>query len=93
MNPAARDDPHRFVEAIRKSGLSIYDAIEIGDPDLWIPAPELESLLDKGLRGISLAGLPLRTRSKIVKEHVCRTLGYPVPDSFRNAAALSRTVV
>jgi len=75
--------PQRYVEAIRQSGLSIYDPIEIGDPDLWIPTPELESLLNQGLAGVSLAGLPLRTRSKIVKEHVCRALGYSVPSTFR----------
>jgi hypothetical protein len=73
----------RYVEAIRKSGLSIYDPVEIGDPDLWIPTPELESLLNKGLAGISLAGLPLRTRSKVVKERVCQSLGYPIPRSFQ----------
>jgi hypothetical protein len=82
MTRADPPDPHRFVKAIRASGLSIYDPIEIGDPDLWIPTPELEALLDEGLRGISLAGLPLRTRSKVLKGHVCRTLGYPVPVSF-----------
>jgi len=73
----------QYIKTIRKSGLSIYDAIEIGDPDLWIPTPELEEILDSEMRGISLAGLPLRTRSKVVKEHVCRVLGYPVPPSFR----------
>lgn len=72
-----------YTQAIAESGLSIYDAIEIGDPDLWIPTPELEAILDERLRGISLAGLALRTRSKIVKEHVCRALGYPVPPSFK----------
>jgi hypothetical protein len=72
-----------FEEAIRASGLSIYDPIEIGDPSLWIPAPELEGLLNKALAGTSLAGLALRTRSKITKEHVCRALGYPVPKSFK----------
>lgn len=72
-----------YVAAIRKSGLSIYDPIEIGDPDLWIPTPELESLLNEGLVGVSLAGFPLRTRSKAVKQRVCQTLGYPVPSSFR----------
>jgi len=41
MPPVRPADPHRFVEAIRKSGLSIYSPIEIGDPFLWIPAPEL----------------------------------------------------
>ena len=73
----------RYIKAIKKSGLSIYDFIEIGDPELWIPTPKLEELLDTAMRGISLAGLPLRTRSKIVKENVCRALGYPVPPSFR----------
>ena len=69
--------------AIGASGLTIYDPIEVGDPALWIPAPELEALLNDALAGISLAGLPLRTRSKITKEHVCRALGYPVPTTFR----------
>jgi hypothetical protein len=73
----------RYVEAIRKSRLSIYDPVEIGDPALWIPTPELETILDAGLAGISLAGLPLRTRSKVVKEHVCQALGYPIPRSFQ----------
>lgn len=76
-------DPSKFVAAIAESGLSIYDPIEIGDPDLWIPTPELQTLLDNGLRGVSLSGLPLRTRSKVVKESICRVLGYPVPSSFK----------
>ena len=77
------DSPERYVSAIQRSGLTIYDPINIGDPELWIPTPELEELLNAGLTGISLVGLPLRTRSKVVKEHVCRTLGYPVPSSFK----------
>lgn len=76
-------DPQRFVSNIAGSGLTIYDDIEVGDPSLWVPTPELEALLDAELRGISLAGLPLRTRSKVVKEHVCKALGYPIPSSFR----------
>ena len=76
-------DPKRFVKAIAKSGLSIYDPIEPGHPRLWIPTSELEVLLGAGLQGVSLAGLALRTRSKAVKEHVCRILGYPIPRSFR----------
>ncbi|MCS1407369.1 MAG: hypothetical protein M2R45_00527 [Verrucomicrobia subdivision 3 bacterium] len=35
------------------------------------------------MSGISLAGLPIRIRSKVVKEHVCRSLGYPVLPKFR----------
>ena len=72
----------RRVAAIRASSLTIYDPITVGDPDLWLPAGELEVLLDHDLRGISLAGLPLRTRSKVVNEHLCRALGYPVPPKF-----------
>jgi hypothetical protein len=74
---------HRFVKAISRSGLTIYDPVEVGDPDLWIPTAQLEALLDARLRGVSVAGLPLRTRSKVVKQHVCRALGYPVPTSFK----------
>lgn len=82
-SPNPPTDPRRFVANITQSRLTIYDAIEVGDVDLWIPAPELQALLDAGLRGVKLAGLPLRTRSKVVKEHVCRSLGYPVPASFK----------
>ncbi len=75
-------DPQRYVAAIRKSNLTIHDPIEIGDPDLWIPSSDLQSLLNSGLRGDSLGGLPLRTRSKAVKQKVCEILGYPTPPSF-----------
>lgn len=73
----------QYVRAITASGLSIYDSIEVGDPTLWIPAPNLESILNASLRGTSLAGLPLRTRSKVAKGMVCEALGYPIPRSFR----------
>lgn len=76
-------DPKRYVRAIRVKGMSIYDPIQIGDPDFWIPTPELQLLLNEGLKGLSLAGLPLRTRSKVVKTRVCEVLGYRVPSSFK----------
>lgn len=72
-----------YPSVISARRLTIYDPIEVGDPDVWIPTPELELLLDERLRGVSLEGLALRTRSKVVKEHVCRALGYPVPPSFK----------
>jgi hypothetical protein len=81
--PSVRVAATRIVENIRRSGLSIYDEIEVGDPKLWLPAPELESRLDAELRGLKLGGYPLRTRSKVVKQAVCTALGYPVPVSFR----------
>jgi hypothetical protein len=83
MTKTAPTDGSHYVSAIRQSGRTIYDPIVIGDPTLWIPTPELQVLLDQGLRGISLAGLPLRTRSKVVKERVCDALGYPRPKSFQ----------
>lgn len=82
-NATPPTDPQRFVSNISGCGLTIYDHIEIGDANLWIPTPELEAILDEKLRGISLAGLPLRTRSKVIKEHICKVLGYSVPSSFR----------
>lgn len=85
MTTPLTGDPKRFVSAIQRSGLTIYDPITIGDPTLWIPSPELQALLDDGLRGVSLAGLKLRTRSKVVKTRVCQILGYPVPKSFRKS--------
>ena len=53
-----------------------------GDPHLWIPTPELERILTNEIVGVSLKELPLRTRSKVVKEHVCLALGYKVPSKF-----------
>ena len=74
---------NRYVAAIRRRGLTIYDRIEVGDPNLWIPSPDLQTLLYEGLVGMSLGGMPLRTRSKVVKELICRVLGYSIPHSFR----------
>lgn len=72
-----------FRRHIAASGKSIYDEIERYDPQLWIPTEELQSLLSPWLTGLSLVGLPLRTRSKVVKSRVAEALGYPTPDSFR----------
>ncbi|MDP3096316.1 MAG: hypothetical protein Q8M86_00020 [Syntrophales bacterium] len=66
---------------IAQSGLSIFEPIT--DRNLWIPTSELEVLLNKGLRGRSLKGLPLRTRSKVLKQWVCQVLGYPIPPTFK----------
>lgn len=83
MTVAPPTNPQYYVLSIRNKGLTIYDPVAIGDPDYWIPTPELQALLDDGLRGLSLAGLPLRTRSKVVKTRICEVLGYPVPKSFK----------
>lgn len=79
---ASRQPSNRYHDLIRDSGLTIYDRVEPAH-HLWIPTADLESLLRARLTGLSLAALPPRTRSKYVKEHVCKALGYPVPPSFR----------
>ena len=79
-------DPKRsreYADAIRASGLSIYDPIEPDHPKLWIPIWALEVLLNEALVGVSLSGLPPRTRSRKAKELVCTALGYPVPRCFK----------
>jgi hypothetical protein len=72
-----------YMQAITSSGHDIYAPIEVGDPHYWIPEESMEALLNNAMSGISLAGLALRTRSKVVKTEVCRALGYPVPQSFK----------
>lgn len=67
---------------ISQSGLSIYDFINPTDQDLFIPINDLQEILADHMIGLSLAGLPLRTRSKVVKQEICNALGYPIPKSF-----------
>ena len=43
----------------------------------------LETILHDSLVGMSVAGLPIRTRSKVVKAAVCNALGYSIPESFK----------
>jgi hypothetical protein len=83
MKTPLASDPQKYVLAIRRRGLSIYDPIAVGDPELWIPTAELQAILDAGMSGLSLAGLALRTRSKVMKEAICSVLGYQVPKSFQ----------
>lgn len=76
-------DPNKYIQNIKKSGLTIYDKIEIGDEDLWIPAEALEYILNSSsLVGKSVATAN-RTRSKQVKQMICNVLGYPIPKSFK----------
>ena len=73
----------KYVAAIRHSRLTIYDHIDTDNSNLWIPTTALERILGAAMTGVSLFGLPLRTRSKLVKECVCKSLGYPIPESFK----------
>ena len=71
-----------YFQNIYDSGMSIYDSINPDDRNLFIPNYALEQILSDYLVGISLNGLPLRTRSKVVKTKICEALGYPTPRSF-----------
>lgn len=69
---------------INQSGKTIYDHVDIGDPEYWFTSEELEFILNYELTGsAALVSLPLRTRSKVMKELICDALGYPRPASFK----------
>jgi hypothetical protein len=72
-----------YKAAIQSWGADIYTPINISDSDHWIPTQHLENLLNTGMVGLNLSGLPLRTRSKLVKSAVCEALGYPTPKVFK----------
>jgi len=72
-----------YQEKIRKSGLTIYDPIIHDHKGLWIPNISLEKILRTGLTGLEYSGLPLRTRSKVIKSEICKILGYPIPTTFQ----------
>lgn len=73
----------RKVNNIQQSELTIYHAVPVGDPNYWLTSDELAAILNNRLYGISLAGLAVKTRSKVAKVKVCQALGYPVPRSFK----------
>lgn len=62
--------------------MSIYTPIDPDDATHFIPNEALQDLLNAGLTGLDLTGLPPRTRSKVIKEAACAALGYPAPKSF-----------
>ncbi len=70
----------KYTEAISKSEITIYDTTRL---DLKIPTPNLEIILNKYMKGISVEGYALRSRSKFIKQNVCSALGYPVPLNFK----------
>lgn len=72
-----------YRDSIIQSGLTIYDEISVDNNNLFIPDDILENILNTGLYGKNLSGLPLRTRSKVVKCEICKLLGYPTPKSFK----------
>jgi hypothetical protein len=78
-----------WVAANRVAGRTIYEATP-PESAQFVPADQLEVWLDQELRGFPVHGLPLRTRSKVVKRRVCEVLGYAVPTSFKRTKPLAR---
>jgi hypothetical protein len=72
-----------IVRGIHESGKTIYDALGEQETTLWIPNLLLEEILNQELHGLSVEGMPLRTRSKFVKSAICKALGYPTPKAFK----------
>ena len=65
---ATSNEENQYVAAIRKADY-LLQSDRGRRPKLWIPTHG-ESILNNGLSSISLADLPLRTRSKMLKGHV-----------------------
>ncbi len=80
---ARLDSFETVVLGIGESGKRIYDPLGADEQNLWLSNLNLEAALNSGLCGMSVKGLPLRTRSKVVKQEVCKVLGYPVEKSFK----------
>lgn len=72
-----------YQKNISQSGMTIYEIIDPNNETLYIPAEHLQAIIKDAMVGVSLQGLPLRTRSKIVKQKICECLGYPIPKSFK----------
>lgn len=72
-----------FKQNIIAANISMYDIIDPLDANLYIPTQELQKLIASHIIGKSLSGLPLRTRSKVVKTLICEALGYKIPKSFK----------
>lgn len=83
MSDSSSSDFQTVIQQIRGSGKSIYDPIGEHELHLWLSSSDIEQALNRSLCGMNLSGLPLRTRSKVVKTAVCEALGYPTPSTFK----------
>jgi len=77
---SALSDAVAVREIVADLGYDIYEPLS-EHPEAVYGRAELEALLRHELTGDVFTG-PIRTRSKLAKEAVCRALGYPVPGSF-----------
>lgn len=75
-----KHSPNTYIKQIANSKSSIYDK---PSKRSLIPSEIIEEILKSKIVGLSLFELPLRTRSKTLKQEVCKALGYQVPESFK----------
>ncbi len=68
--------------AIAESGFDIYEPLLTEHPQLVYGPQQLEALLARELVLHTYPGAN-KTRSKLIKEAVCRALGYPTPKAFK----------
>ncbi len=67
---------------IQATKLSIYDKINPNDTSRYYSQEELKETLESFLLGRCYP-YPNRTRSKVVKQDICKALGYVTPTSFK----------
>ena len=83
MSRAGEQTEKSIADLIQGRGGEIYGTEEQPDSPAFYSNAALQNRLNAQLSGYSLAGLPLRTRSKRAKELVCQVLGYSIPKSFK----------
>lgn len=79
--PSVLEGAFAIREAVVELGFDVYEPLT-EHPEVVYSRAELEALLRHELAGAVFTG-PIRTRSKLAKEAVCRALGYPVPGAFK----------
>lgn len=70
---------HNFAAAVRARGLSFSSIGETRRAGAFLTLSQLQAYLTDALRGLSVSGLALKTRSQFVRQHVFSALGY-APD-------------
>jgi hypothetical protein len=70
---------HTFAAANRAAELSFVDASANRRAGAFLTLSQLETYLTDALRGLSVSGLALKTRSAFIRRQVFAALGYTVP--------------
>jgi hypothetical protein len=71
-----------FAAAVRARGLSHSNPMSTRSAGAYLAMGTLDGYLTEALAGLCVAGMPLRTRSKVVRTHVVEALGYAAPKRF-----------